>query len=196
MDNFSNFDPIATSISKIDQTFYTHYEDGSQVHQTSALRIIIRMIQMLAPCPGICILEIGTGSGYSTAILANIVGEFGAVTSVDIDTDMVKRASRLLRQDGHSNVRVLIGDGRIGRSDYAPYDRIIVWASAENEVPLPLVEQIVSDGIIVCPIKKNGNSYIASFQKNQIGKLEEINRISGGFIPLSDTPLRPWLNEN
>jgi protein-L-isoaspartate(D-aspartate) O-methyltransferase len=140
MTNFSDFDSIATTISKIDRTFYTLYEDGSQVHQTSALGIITRMIRMLAPCPNDCILEIGTGSGYSTALLSNIVGEFGTVTSVDIDTDMVKRASQLLRQNGRSNVRVLVGDGRIGQPDYAPYNRIIVWASAENEVPIPLVE--------------------------------------------------------
>jgi protein-L-isoaspartate(D-aspartate) O-methyltransferase len=191
----SKVDIIAENLSNINKDYYTRYENGSPVRQSSAPEIIERMLRMLHPCPGDFILEIGTGSGYSTALLANIVGENGVVTSIDIDASMVERASLLFQQDGYRNVRVLLGDGRVGQPDGSPYNRIIAWASAEYEVPLPLVEQLVSNGILVCPIRRKDSSWIASFRKNEAGNLEEIKRISGGFIPMTDVPLYPWLNE-
>lgn len=188
-------DLITVSMAKVNNVLYTHYEDGSQVHQTSAFEIIERMIRMLNPHPNEHVLEIGTGSGYSTALLSNIVGERGAVTSVDIDVNMVERVGRILQQDGCTNVRVLLGDGRLGQPDGAPYNRIIAWASVEHGVPLPLVSQLTSNGVIVCPLQTRDNCYIASFRKNEASRLEEIERILGGFIPMTDTPLRPWLDE-
>jgi protein-L-isoaspartate(D-aspartate) O-methyltransferase len=193
----SNFkvDIITESLFNINKDYYTHYENGSQVHQTSAPEIIEQMLRMLHPHPGDFILEIGTGSGYSTALLANIVGENGVITSIDIDGSMVERASLLLQQDGYTNVCVLVGDGRVGQLDRAPYNRIIAWASAENEVPLPLVGQLVSNGIVVCPLRRKDSSWIVSFRKNEAGNLEEIERISGGFISMTGTPLYPWLDD-
>jgi protein-L-isoaspartate(D-aspartate) O-methyltransferase len=108
---------------------------------------------------------------------------------------MVERASLLLQQDGYANVRVLVGDGRVGQLDRAPYNRIIAWASAENEVPLPLVGQLASNGILVCPLRRKDSSLIVSLRKNEAGKLEEIERILGGFIPMTGTPLYPWLDD-
>jgi protein-L-isoaspartate(D-aspartate) O-methyltransferase len=192
----SEVDVIAESLSNIKSDYYTRYENGSQVHQTSAPNIIERMLKMLCPYPGDRILEIGTGSGYSTALLSNIVGKNGVVISIDIDANMVERASLLLQQDGYTNVRVLLGDGRVGRPVWSPYDRIIAWASAEYEVPLPLVEQLKSNGILVCPLRKRDSSWIASFRKNEAGNLEEIEKIIGGFIPMTETPLYPWLGES
>jgi protein-L-isoaspartate(D-aspartate) O-methyltransferase len=192
----SEVDVIAESLSNIKSDYYTRYENGSQVHQTSAPNIIERMLRMLRPYPGAHILEIGTGSGYSTALLSNIVGKNGVVTSIDIDANMVERASLLLQQDGYTNVRVLLADGRIGQPDRSPYNRIIAWASAEYEVPLPLVEQLTSNGILVCPLRKRDSSWIASFRKNKVGNLEEIERILGGFIPMTDAPWYPWLDDS
>ncbi|VEP12865.1 Protein-L-isoaspartate(D-aspartate)O-methyltrans ferase [Hyella patelloides LEGE 07179] len=194
--NFLKSDLITNSISKVDRFFYTHYENGSQVHQISAERLIEQMIQMLNPNSGDRILEIGTGSGYSTAILSHIVGKNGTVISVDIDPNMVERASQILSRDGCNNVSVFLGNGKIGLREKAPYDKIIAWASAEGEILLPIANQLVSDGIVVCPLREKDNSYIASFRKNQTGELEEIARISGGFIPMTDTPFYPWLEEN
>ena len=83
---------IAKSIAKVNRTFYTHYEDGSQVYQISAVSIIERMIRMLKPKSNENILEIGTGSAYSTALLSNIVSEGGMITSIDIDIAVVVSA--------------------------------------------------------------------------------------------------------
>jgi protein-L-isoaspartate(D-aspartate) O-methyltransferase len=189
-------DGIAESLAKINPSYYTRYADGSQVHQTSSPEIIERMLRMLCPTPGDRVLEIGTGSGYSTALLSHIVGEHGAVISVDIDADMVERASWLLREDGRTNVCVVLGDGRAGQPDQAPFNRIIAWAAAENEVPLSLVRQLIPNGILVCPLRSEAGAWIASFRKNQAGNLEETARIVGGFIPMTDAPFCPWLDRN
>lgn len=188
-------DRLITSIQAVNRDFYIYYEDGSPVYQISALKIIEQMIRMLAPNKGDRILEIGTGSGYSTAILSHLVGQQGTVVSVDIDRDMVERASRILQQDERTNVSVFLGDGRNGFLEEAPYDKIIAWASAEQTVPPAIVEQLTINGIVVCPIREQANSYIASFRKNPVGKIEEITRILGGFIPMTKTPFYPWLNE-
>ncbi|NJK50124.1 methyltransferase domain-containing protein [Candidatus Gracilibacteria bacterium] len=191
----SKVDIIAASLFNINKDYYTRYENGSQVHQTSAPEIIERMLRMLHPDPGDFILEIGTGSGYTTDLLSNIVEENGVITSIDIDANMVERANQLLQKDGYTNVRVLLGDGRIGQPNGSPYNRIIAWASAEYEVLLPLVEQLTSNGILVCPLRSKDSSWIASFKKNEAGNLEEIERISGGFIPMTGVPFYPWLDE-
>lgn len=186
-------DLITSSIEKVNRDFYVHYEDGSLVHQISSSKIIEQTIRMLDPSQGERILEIGTGSGYNTAILSHIVGH-GTVISVDIDPDMVERASKILQQDERNNVRVFLGNGKNGLLEKAPYDKIIAWASAEHKVPPAIVEQLASSGIIVCPLRDGNNSYIASFTKTATGNLKETTRISGGFIPLTDRPFHPWLN--
>ena len=147
-------DLITTSIKKVSRDFYIHYEDGSPVYQISSLKIIEQMIRMLDPGEGDRILEIGTGSGYSTAILSYIVGKHGTIISVDIDPDMVERASRILQQDERNNVHVFLGDGRKGLLEEAPYNKIIAWASAEQTVPSAIVEQLADRGIVVCPLRE------------------------------------------
>jgi protein-L-isoaspartate(D-aspartate) O-methyltransferase len=191
-----NVDRITESFSQINSDFYTRYKDGSLVHQTSAPTIIEQMLRMLRPHQGDHILEVGTGSGYSTALLSHIVGETGAITSIDVDATMVERARLLLQQDGCTNVRILLGDGRIGQPDRAPYDRIIAWASAESDVPLSLIDQLASNGIVVCPLREAARSWIAALRKNQTGGLEEIERLLGGFIPMTDKPMYPWLDQS
>lgn len=81
-----NSDWIATGIDRVNRDFYI-----------SALKIIEQMIRMLAPHKGARILEIGTCSGYSTAILSHLVGKQGKIISIDIERNMVERASRILQ---------------------------------------------------------------------------------------------------
>ena len=167
-----NSDWIATGIDRVNRDFYI-----------SALKIIEQMIRMLAPHKGARILEIGTCSGYSTAILSHLVGKQGKIISIDIERNMVERASRILQQDERNNVSVFLGDGKKGFVKEAPYNKIIAWASAEQTVPPAIVKQLVQ-GFVVCPIRDRDNSYIASFRKNVADKLIEIERIGGGFIPM------------
>jgi protein-L-isoaspartate O-methyltransferase len=76
------------------------------------------------------VLEIGTGSGYNAALLAHVVGETGAVVSVDIDADIAADARERLAACGVSQVTVCCGDGGLGWSEHAPYDRIIATVGA------------------------------------------------------------------
>ena len=194
MSDFTN-DLISSTLSKVNGDHYTLYPDGSRVHQTSAPQVIEQLLRMLAPQSGDHILEIGTGSGYSTALLATIVGDAGTITSIDIDNNMVQRASLLLRQNGYTNVHVHLGDGRMGYPDGAPYHRMIAWASVEDEAPAPLVDQLMTGGMIVCPFQGENTSWISALIKHEGGGLQEVERMPGGFIPMTSAPWYPWLDK-
>lgn len=94
------------------------------------------------------VLEIGTGSGYQTAVLAKIARE---VDTIEIIPDLGRRARRVLEELGFENVRFRIGDGYAGWPERAPYDAIIVTA-APPRVPQPLLDQLAVGGRLVVPV--------------------------------------------
>lgn len=98
------------------------------------------------------VLEIGTGSGYQTAILAELARE---VYSVERIRALAERARKLLKKLGYNNVKILISDGTLGWEESSPYDRILVTAGA-REIPQPLTDQLEEGGVMVIPV---GNSY-------------------------------------
>ncbi len=98
------------------------------------------------------VLEIGTGSGYQTAILAELARK---VYSVERMRALAERARKLLEKLGYSNVKILLGDGTLGWEESSPYDRILVTAGA-REIPQPLTDQLEEGGVMVIPV---GNSY-------------------------------------
>lgn len=98
------------------------------------------------------VLEIGTGSGYQTAILAELARK---VYSVERIKALAERARELLENLGYSNVKILLGDGTLGWEESSPYDRILVTAGA-REIPQPLTDQLEEGGVLVIPV---GNSY-------------------------------------
>lgn len=98
------------------------------------------------------VLEIGTGSGYQTAILAELAQ---MVWTVEIIEELSIRARQVLNRLDYRNIRFRIGDGNIGWPEFAPYDRIIVTAAAEN-FPFKLTEQLIDGGRIVVPVGFSG----------------------------------------
>ena len=125
------------------------------------------------------VLEIGTGSGYQTAILARLAEQ---VFSVERIGALAESARRVLEELGVTNVAIQVGDGTIGWTEYAPYDRILVTAGAPD-VPKSLVEQLADPGIMVVPVGAQG------FQDLKIVRKEggETHTRSGGgcvFVPL------------
>ncbi|PYO96444.1 MAG: protein-L-isoaspartate O-methyltransferase, partial [Gemmatimonadetes bacterium] len=98
------------------------------------------------------VLEIGTGSGYQTALLGALAG---TVFSVERVESLAVAAQRALREAGVANVSVLLGDGTLGWSAYAPYDAILV-AAGGPAVPPPLIEQLAPEGRILIPLGKRG----------------------------------------
>ena len=110
--------------------------------------IVAYMTQMLEPSKTDRVLEIGTGSGYQAAILAELVKD---VYTIEIVAPLSKRAAGVLRELGYSNIHVREGDGYAGWPDAAPFDKIIVTA-APPEVPQALVDQLAVGGIMVVPV--------------------------------------------
>jgi protein-L-isoaspartate(D-aspartate) O-methyltransferase len=106
------------------------------------------MTDLLAPERHETVLEVGTGLGYQTAVLAELVDQ---VWSVEIVEEFASSAQQLLGELGYNNVGIQIGDGSRGWPEHAPYDKIIVTAAAE-EVPTPLLEQLKPNGRLVMPL--------------------------------------------
>lgn len=115
--------------------------------------VVAWMTELLELQPGEKVLEIGTGSGYQAAVLAEL-GEI-EVYSVEIVPELAESAADRLEELGYSNIHTRQGDGYYGWTDYAPYDAIIVTA-APDHLPAPLVEQLTDDGRIVIPIGPPG----------------------------------------
>ena len=110
--------------------------------------IVALMTELIRPHKGQHVLEIGTGSGYQAAVLAEIVD---SVYSVEILPELAASSAERLRRLGYRNVVVRQGDGYKGWAERAPFDAILVTASAED-IPPPLVDQLKDGGVIVIPV--------------------------------------------
>jgi protein-L-isoaspartate(D-aspartate) O-methyltransferase len=125
------------------------------------------------------VLEIGTGSGYQTAILAELAAR---VVSIERHADLSRRAGDLLAELCYRNVRLVVHDGSGGWPDEAPYDRIIVTAAA-SQVPAALWEQLREGGILVIPIGDHECQTLEAFRKIDGGR--QRTALSGcRFVPL------------
>jgi len=118
--------------------------------------IVAFMTEALELSPGERVLEIGTGSGYQAAVLAEITDN---VYSIEILCDLADRAEATLERLGYDQVVIKCGDGYQGWREHAPFDAIIVTA-APDHVPEPLVEQLAIGGVMVIPVGKNTQELI------------------------------------
>jgi protein-L-isoaspartate(D-aspartate) O-methyltransferase len=125
------------------------------------------------------VLEIGTGSGYQAAILAELAKE---VYSIEIIESLASSAEKRLRQLGYQNIHVKAGDGYLGWPEMAPFDAIIVTA-APDHIPKPLIEQIKEGGRMVVPV----GTYTQELKKivKRSGKIETTDIIPVIFVPLT-----------
>jgi protein-L-isoaspartate(D-aspartate) O-methyltransferase len=184
-------DRMSEAIERVARDRYMRTADGRQLPQTSKPELVATMLRLLDVQPGHRVLEVGTGSGYSTALLAHLVGPAGQVISLDIDPDMVARASRLLALDGHGNVTVVDADGRLGHPPGAPYDRLVAWAQAQDAIPVAWAEQVHPGGVIVAPLRRR-SAQVVRFRVVSARQVSEERQLAAGFIPLTGQPLRPW----
>ena len=123
--------------------------DGQTISQPY---IVALMTQSLKLKKADKVLEVGTGSGYQAAVLAEIVQQ---VYSIEIVKALAEKAQKLLRSLGYRNINIKTGDGYRGWKEYAPYDAIIITC-AVNHVPAPLVNQLRDGGRIVLPLGDSG----------------------------------------
>lgn len=143
--------------------------------------IVALMTEALRVEPGDKVLEIGTGSGYQAAVLAEIGCE---VYTVEIIPQLAEQAARRLQELGYDRVHVRQGDGYFGWPEHAPYDAIIVTA-APDHLPQPLVQQLAPGGRLVIPIGPQGSyQTLWLFEKGADGQLQATNLGPVLFVPL------------
>ncbi|HYZ36342.1 MAG TPA: methyltransferase domain-containing protein, partial [Pseudonocardiaceae bacterium] len=145
-------------------------------------RVMAVMLEQLQVHEGQRVLEIGTGTGYNAALLADLVGETGQVTTVDIDNDLVEQARRHLAAAHVTGVNVVCADGAGGWSAGAPYDRIMLTVGAWDVAPA-WVNQLTTDGRLVLPLSLRGVQRCVAFQRT--GEyLTSVSVAPCGFMPL------------
>ncbi len=129
--------------------------DGIPVSSSSQPAMMAFMLEQLGLEPGHRVLEVGTGSGYNAAVMAHVVGAAGSVVTVDLDSELIRRARASLAAAGYGQVIVRRGDGGYGEPGHAPYDRIIVTAGAWDIAPAWL-DQLAPGGRLVLPLSVRG----------------------------------------
>ncbi len=140
--------------------------------------IVALMTELLELKKGNRVLEVGTGSGYQAAILAELADH---VYTIETIGSLALSAERLLRELGYRNINVKIGDGYIGWEEFAPFDAIIVTA-APSHVPQPLLDQLKEGGRLVIPV---GDYYQELKKITKVkGKIKSQNVIPVVFVPM------------
>ncbi|GEO06364.1 protein-L-isoaspartate O-methyltransferase [Adhaeribacter aerolatus] len=143
--------------------------------------MVAYMTEVLRPNPQMKVLEIGTGSGYQAAVLAEIVRQ---VYTIEIVPEHGELAAKRLKNLGYRNVQVKVGDGYLGWPDYAPFDAIIVTAGAES-VPPPLLEQLKEGGKMVIPVGLPNRTQTLKVIEKKNGKAVSKNLMPVIFVPFT-----------
>jgi len=126
------------------------------------------------------VLEIGTGSGYQTAILAELAAE---VYTVELIPELVEGARRLLDELGYTNISYRCADGSVGWPEHSPYDRILV-AAAAAKVPPPLTSQLADNGILVIPVGDSRHYQTLLIVRREGSRFDTRESIGCRFVPL------------
>jgi protein-L-isoaspartate(D-aspartate) O-methyltransferase len=142
--------------------------------------IVATMTTQLNPQPDDRVLEIGTGSGYQAAVLAQLVAE---VFTIEIIGPLAQRAAENFRRLGCANVRLRTGDGGHGWPEAAPFDGVIVTCAPER-VPAPLIDQLKNGGRLLIPVGPPGDQILFVFRKHG-GRLAELGRVPVRFVPMT-----------
>jgi protein-L-isoaspartate(D-aspartate) O-methyltransferase len=142
--------------------------------------VVARMTELLELSPHHSVLEIGTGSGYQTALLAVLARR---VYSLERIAELAQQAIPRIRQLGFANVKIQVFDGTVGWSEWAPYDRILVAAGAPK-VPEPLLEQLAPGGSLLIPEGARHAQRLVLYRKSARGELRRKEGEEVGFVPL------------
>jgi protein-L-isoaspartate(D-aspartate) O-methyltransferase len=180
---------VADAAAAVPERHYTHHDGRGATPHRSNPAVIHRELTTLDARQGMNVAELGTGSGYSGALLAELVGPSGTVTSLDIDAYLVKWANLIHHQRGLDHIRCHITDGTAGFPERAPYDRIVAWCTPPL-LPKTWVDQVTDGGLIVAPlpIAAVPNMTVVAKIRVSCGEpaVEEI--FTGGYIEATNSP--------
>ncbi len=144
--------------------------------------IVAIMTELLDLEPDAVVLEIGTGSGYQAAVLAQLVRQ---VYSIEVIADLAEHARQALAREGCTNVAVRVGDGALGWPEHAPFDAIIVTAAA-RAIPPALVAQLKPGGRMIIPVGATAFSQrLLLLTKDQAGQISTRDVLPVAFVPLT-----------
>jgi len=146
--------------------------------------IVAFMTQALNPEPDDKILEIGTGSGYQAAVLAEIVD---SVYTIEILPELGKISQQVFQKLGYENIMTKIGDGYKGWPQHAPFDGIVVTAAPE-QIPPPLKAQLKEGGRMIIPVGPKNNIQQLQVIEKENGKLKKRTVMSVRFVPFTREP--------
>jgi protein-L-isoaspartate(D-aspartate) O-methyltransferase len=141
--------------------------------------IVGLMTELLEPKPGDTVLEIGTGSGYQAAVLAELVAHVYTIEIIDV---LAERADSTLSELGYKNITVKTGDGYQGWKEHAPFDGIIVTA-APDHVPQPLVDQLADGGHLVIPVGDEWQELVVLTREGKDIKRRSVTPVR--FVPMT-----------
>lgn len=141
--------------------------------------IVAYMTEVLKPDKSMRVLEIGTGSGYQTAILSQLCKE---VFSIELIPSLGKLAETTLKEEEYNNVKLKTGDGYLGWKEFAPYDRIIVTCAPTN-IPKALLDQLAEGGKMIVPIGESHRQKLYLIEK-QNGKTKQTETLAVSFVPM------------
>lgn len=151
--------------------------NGQTISQPS---VVARMTEWLDLKEGHKVLEIGSGSGWQSAILSNLVGT-GKIFTIERHSKLAEFAKKNLEKLGIKNVKIIHGDGNLGLSDESPFDRILITAACKK-VPERLLDQLAMDGLLLAPIGENIQSLVL-LKKTSNGIVELKNQKGYVFVP-------------
>jgi len=189
--------PSADELAEIysDQAIITEVAGIAPTSSTSQPSLVARMLELMELRSGMGVLEIGTGTGYNAALLAEIVGSEGAICTIEMQEDVADRAQRHLQGEGYENVCLFLRDGFLGAPEAAPFDRIVATVGCSDISPHWL-EQLASGGSLLLPLQHGLQDPLVRVWSDSGRPSRARGRIVGtsGFMPIQGA-LRwatPW----
>jgi protein-L-isoaspartate(D-aspartate) O-methyltransferase len=165
-----------------DTALATRHIGGMPASSTSQASLVARMLELLDLREGMKVLEVGAGTGYNAALLAEIVGDQRLVITMDVLEDVVDQTRRLLASAGYPQIQVLLRDGFVGAAEQAPFDRIVATVGCSDLSP-HWAEQLADDGTMLVPLAQASGDPLVLIRKDG-GTLRGRMVERTGFIPV------------
>lgn len=166
--------------------------NGTAVSSASSPNLVAEMLELLAVEPGNRVLEIGAATGINAALLAELTGPTGHVSTIEIDDDLADGARKSLDRAGYPHVDVICGDGALGHPGGAPYDRIVVTAGAWD-IPAAWWRQLATGGRMVVPVRLHGSGLtrVLPLVRVEPDRMVSTAAVVCGFVPIRGSDERP-----